>query len=147
MLIKDKPSHGYELIKMIEQRTFGRWRPSHSAIYNILNKLTEKGYIKLEEIGKREKKIYKLTEKGDKLVNLARNEVKTLIDSLIQTLIREDIEHEIPLPAIDFILNEDITSILEGYSKEEIKKVLSKFKKTLETKLKGIDELLEKIGD
>ena len=144
MIIQDNPTHGYEIIKKIEQRTFGKWRPSNSAIYNLLNLLTEKKYIELEKSGERDKKIDKLTEKGDKLVEIFRKEVSKLFHSLIQTLLTDD-EFEIPLPAIQHTLDEKANWIFENYSKKEQEQILLKFQDTLKIKLEEVENRLKKL--
>ncbi len=141
MLIQEKPSHGYELIKMIEERTFGKLRPSHSSIYGILNFLEKKEYIELERLGKREKKIYKLTKKGEELVNVFRNDLDTFLNSIIQTFIQDDEEH--PPPPI--LLDEYSDTILQNYSKEEQKKFLLKIKENLEWQLQSVEKKLKKL--
>ena len=37
MLLKSAPKHGYMLMQDIERHTEGGWKPSHSAIYKLLN--------------------------------------------------------------------------------------------------------------
>ena len=44
-LIADKPSHGYELIKTIEERLGGAYSPSPGVIYPTLTLLEDLGYI------------------------------------------------------------------------------------------------------
>jgi len=44
-LIADGPSHGYELIKTIEQRSGGAYSPSPGVIYPTLTLLEEQGHI------------------------------------------------------------------------------------------------------
>lgn len=48
-LIADKPSHGYELIKEIEERLHGSYSPSPGVIYPTLTWLEELGYIEVSE--------------------------------------------------------------------------------------------------
>ncbi|MFX0132936.1 MAG: PadR family transcriptional regulator [Candidatus Hodarchaeota archaeon] len=144
MLIQEKSSHGYELIKMIEERTFGKLKPSHSSIYGILNYLENKEYIEIERLGKREKKVYKLTEKGEKLVNVFRNEFETFLHSLIQTFIQDD-ESEQPPPPILLEKYSDI--VLQKYSKEEQEKFLLKIKENLEWQLHSIENKLKKLSE
>lgn len=48
-LIAEKPSHGYELIKAIEERTHGAYSPSPGAVYPTLTMLEELGYITLDD--------------------------------------------------------------------------------------------------
>jgi DNA-binding PadR family transcriptional regulator len=58
-IIKDKPTHGYEIIKTIELRSNGRWTPSTGSIYPILEGLESSGCILSEEIERR--KVYSIT--------------------------------------------------------------------------------------
>jgi DNA-binding PadR family transcriptional regulator len=43
--IAHKPMRGYDLIKEIETKTEGAWRPGPGAVYPVLRKLTSQGYI------------------------------------------------------------------------------------------------------
>jgi DNA-binding PadR family transcriptional regulator len=61
-IIKDKPTHGYDIIKTVELRSNGRWTPSAGSIYPILEKLESKGFIQSEGIERR--KVYAITPKG-----------------------------------------------------------------------------------
>ena len=44
-LIADKPRHGYELIKAIEERLNGSYSPSPGVVYPTLTLLEELGYV------------------------------------------------------------------------------------------------------
>lgn len=44
-LIADKPSHGYELIKAIEERLQGSYSPSPGVVYPTLTLLEDLGYV------------------------------------------------------------------------------------------------------
>jgi DNA-binding PadR family transcriptional regulator len=61
-LISEKPRHGYEIIKAIEDLAGGTYSPSPGVIYPTLTMLEELGYAALtEQAGK---KLYALTEEG-----------------------------------------------------------------------------------
>jgi DNA-binding PadR family transcriptional regulator len=61
-LISEKPRHGYEIIKAIEDLAGGSYSPSPGVIYPTLTMLEELGYAALtEQAGK---KLYALTEAG-----------------------------------------------------------------------------------
>ncbi len=61
-LLSEKPMHGYEMIKEIEERSGGIWRPSAGSIYPTLQLLEESGLISgADREGKRE---FSLTEEG-----------------------------------------------------------------------------------
>ena len=61
-LLAERPMHGYEMIKEIEERTQGAWVPSAGSIYPTLQMLEDEGLIRGEESeGKRR---FTLTEEG-----------------------------------------------------------------------------------
>lgn len=62
-LIADKPSHGYELIKEIEDRLGGAYSPSPGVIYPTLTLLEELGYIRVMQ-SEGPRKAYEITDAG-----------------------------------------------------------------------------------
>jgi DNA-binding PadR family transcriptional regulator len=61
-LLKDKPSHGYEIIRAMEDRFHGLYSPSAGSVYPTLQLLEDMGYVKsAEQDGK---KVYTITEEG-----------------------------------------------------------------------------------
>jgi DNA-binding PadR family transcriptional regulator len=65
-LIAERPRHGYELIKELEQRYGGFYRPSPGSVYPTLQLLEEEGHLSGELVeGKR---IYTITDTGRKLL-------------------------------------------------------------------------------
>jgi DNA-binding PadR family transcriptional regulator len=61
-LIKDKPRHGYEIIRELEEQSHGTYKPSPGAVYPTLQMLEEMGYVSSTE--RDGKKIYTITEEG-----------------------------------------------------------------------------------
>lgn len=61
-LISEKPAHGYEIIKEIEERLGGAYAPSPGVVYPTLTLLEELGYVTAEADGA--KKLYTITEAG-----------------------------------------------------------------------------------
>jgi DNA-binding PadR family transcriptional regulator len=56
------PAHGYEIIRRLEQRSGGVWRPSAGSVYPTLQMLEEEGLLSSEtNAGKR---VYELTDSG-----------------------------------------------------------------------------------
>jgi len=47
-----KPMRGYDLMKEIEIKTEGAWRPGPGAVYPVLQKLAKQGYIKVQKKGR-----------------------------------------------------------------------------------------------
>jgi DNA-binding PadR family transcriptional regulator len=61
-LLADKPMHGYDLIRELEQRSGGAWRPSPGSIYPTLQLLEDEGLVTgQEQDGKR---VYTITDAG-----------------------------------------------------------------------------------
>jgi hypothetical protein len=58
----DGPAHGYEIIRRLEERSGGLWRPSAGSVYPTLQLLEEQGLLRShEDAGKR---VYELTDEG-----------------------------------------------------------------------------------
>jgi DNA-binding PadR family transcriptional regulator len=58
----DGPAHGYEVIRRLEDRSAGLWRPSAGSVYPTLQLLEEQGLLTSREDGG--KRVYELTEDG-----------------------------------------------------------------------------------
>ena len=61
-LLNEQPRHGYELIKVLEERSGGFYVPSPGVIYPALTYLEEIGFTEVEAEGN--KKLYRITETG-----------------------------------------------------------------------------------
>ncbi len=86
--LKKGPCHGYKIKKEINQNTLGFWILQDSTLYTALKQLTSKGLIDfIEEFeGERVKKVYKLTEQGDKIFNIITKRQKRIINSMFSLL-------------------------------------------------------------
>ncbi len=63
-LIADKPRHGYELIKAVEEAAGGAYSPSPGVIYPTLTLLEELGYATAADAGGG-KKLFSITPEGE----------------------------------------------------------------------------------
>ncbi|GAA3085150.1 hypothetical protein GCM10010520_34640 [Rhizobium viscosum] len=81
-LLEERPSHGYELIKTLEERSGGFYVPSPGVIYPALTYLEETGLTEVENDGA--KKLYKITEAGRRKVE----ENRDMIDQTLAKLER-----------------------------------------------------------
>jgi DNA-binding PadR family transcriptional regulator len=81
-LLAEKPSHGYELIKALEERSSGYYAPSPGMVYPALTYLEELGHASVEQEGTR--KLYRATESGRKHLADNRAAVDTLLAQLQQ---------------------------------------------------------------
>jgi DNA-binding PadR family transcriptional regulator len=71
-VLKDSPTHGYDIIAQIEKRTKGLWRPSPGSVYPTLKELAEEGHLSKVEGDRRD--VYQITDKG--LEELSRLELR-----------------------------------------------------------------------
>jgi DNA-binding PadR family transcriptional regulator len=85
-MIAAKPSHGYDLIKTLEERMGGGYSPSPGVIYPTLTMLEEQGFASVAaEDGK---KLYQATEAGSAFLAANRTVVEA-IQGRIDAIARE----------------------------------------------------------
>lgn len=81
-LLKEKPSHGYEIIKALEERSNGFYSPSPGMIYPTLTHLEELDHASVEADG--QKKLYRITPQGEAHLDKNREAAETLLSQLAQ---------------------------------------------------------------
>ncbi|MDP2916916.1 MAG: PadR family transcriptional regulator [Dehalococcoidia bacterium] len=72
-LLKDKPKHGYEIMKDMEAKGSGFYAPSPGSIYPTLQMLEDMGYVASKPDGG--KKVYEITDEGRKYLDENRKTV------------------------------------------------------------------------
>ncbi|MEU1888676.1 PadR family transcriptional regulator [Micromonospora sp. WMMD987] len=75
-LLDDGPKHGYELIRLLEERFLGLYAPSAGTIYPRLQRLEADGLVTHTAAGGR--KVYEITEAGRTELRQRADEVTTL---------------------------------------------------------------------
>lgn len=78
--INEKPTHGYEIISLIKEKSGGRWTPSPGSVYPALEYLESKGYITSREIER--KKVYSITPKGDQMIGQMKKKHEEMLKEL-----------------------------------------------------------------
>jgi PadR family transcriptional regulator, regulatory protein PadR len=66
-----RPRHGYELSKLIDQRSRGELKFHLDSLYPLLYRLEERGWIKgawVEKAGERRRRFYKVTAEGRRVL-------------------------------------------------------------------------------
>jgi DNA-binding PadR family transcriptional regulator len=155
ILLNKKPSHGYEIMKEINNRTSGFWQPTPGGVYPILRDLEKSGYIKghWQTQKNRRLKTYAITKSGDAILKRAivkQTEIFKNISSLFNEFARDvlNIEAtEMPFPPLPFsaFLEEN-----KGY-KENLQQLEHKRKhaiegiKSMREQLKQIDTQIAKL--
>jgi len=79
-LLEEKPAHGYELIRALEEKSGGFYSPSPGVIYPALTYLDEIGHAEAEAEGKR--KLYHITQAGSAHLAENREKATALLDAL-----------------------------------------------------------------
>lgn len=97
--LRHGPKHGYEIIKWLEEQTYGRYAPSPGTVYPTLQLLEDQEFILAER--RDEKSVYSLTETGE-------TELQSHVDFTREFW--ERYGHPIPPPAtqleIEFVYEE-----------------------------------------
>src|SRR5204862_5527287 len=79
-LIAEQPRHGYEIIKVMEEKTSGWYSPSPGIVYPTLTYLEEMGYVTAQADGA--KKLYTITDEGRANLKENRDFVDTVLERL-----------------------------------------------------------------
>src|SRR6266536_525235 len=88
-LMADKPCHGYEIIKALEERSGGFYSPSAGMVYPALTYLEEIGYASVEAEGA--KKLYRISDEGRAYLTEHRHVVDAILAQL--TWVGAKMEH------------------------------------------------------
>jgi DNA-binding PadR family transcriptional regulator len=95
LLLAERPNHGYELIRLLEDRFLGLYTPSAGTIYPRLAALEEEGLIEHDEIEGR--KVYRLTDAGRAELEAHRHELRDLEARAAESArhLAREIRHEV----------------------------------------------------
>jgi PadR family transcriptional regulator PadR len=86
-LVEAQPRHGYEISKLIEQRSAGRVRFKVASLYPLLYRLEERGWIAgrwIEKTGERRRRFYRLTADGRRVLAAQRDHWREFVDAIRQ---------------------------------------------------------------
>ena len=79
-LIAEQPRHGYEIIKLLEEKTSDWYSPSPGIVYPTLTYLEEAGYVTGSTEGS--KKLYTITDDGRAYLKSNQDVVDAVLDRL-----------------------------------------------------------------
>ncbi len=83
-VLREKPMHGYEIMKALEERFHGFYKPSPGSLYPALRSLLGKGYVTVT--GGERRKTYRITSKGQAYLETCRGELKAHFEEVQKTL-------------------------------------------------------------
>jgi len=116
-LIADQPRHGYEIIKLLEEKTAGWYSPSPGIVYPTLTYLEEASYVTAETEGS--KKRYSITDEGRAYLEQNRDFVDAVLERL--SALGQRVERwrhwgargERPAPAVSRLIDAAIDNLRE----------------------------------
>src|SRR6266508_5250809 len=85
-LLKDKPRHGYEVMKELEEQLHGCYSPSPGTVYPTLQYLEDQGLVAAKDI--EGKKVYEITDAGRKFLDEHRDVVDEIFERVRDTVDR-----------------------------------------------------------
>ena len=174
LALNKEPTYGYQIKKLIADRTFGFWSPSDSTMYTILNNLREKGLIRQSDIQDSDdtRKVYELTEKGKETLEVMKQREREMRESMRSIIYStSEIDNDFLEDSFqNFILRGpksgispmhghpmkgsfmspfkgDFMGILKQKSKEEQIKLLNTGKKFIHEKIQNFTQLLKNIDE
>jgi len=83
-LLREKPMHGYEVMKELEEHTHGCYKPSPGTVYPTLQWLEDEGLVSAEEVNG--KKVYSVTDAGREFLSENKSTVDAIFDRVEETL-------------------------------------------------------------
>ncbi len=84
-LVEARPRHGYEISKLIEQRSGGALRFYVASLYPLLYRLEKRGWLEgrwVEKEGQRRRRYYRLTRQGRKVLASQRRGWQVFVDAI-----------------------------------------------------------------
>jgi DNA-binding PadR family transcriptional regulator len=100
-LLDEAPRHGYEVIRLLQDRFLGVYAPSPGTIYPRLARLEEEGLVTHDEVDGR--KVYRITDKGREEINGRLDDLAELEEELTQSV--RDIAREVSEDVRDTVRN------------------------------------------
>jgi PadR family transcriptional regulator PadR len=84
-LIEHRPRHGYEISKLIEQRSEGVLKFNVASFYPLLYRLEKRGFISgrwVEKAGQRRRRYYRLTAQGKTVLKEQRSSWAEFVNAI-----------------------------------------------------------------
>jgi PadR family transcriptional regulator PadR len=84
-LIEHRPRHGYEISKLIEQRSEGVLKFNVASFYPLLYRLEKRGFISgrwVEQAGQRRRRYYRLTAQGKTVLKEQRSSWAEFVNAI-----------------------------------------------------------------
>ncbi len=159
ILLSKKPHHGYELMKEINVRTRGFWKPTAGGMYPILKDLQGSRYVQGEWEAKtrRRKKIYKITRTGRAVLRRAlakenqlsanmRDLFEEYMKSVLDVESKLDLTLSVPRPLAQLLMETEEKEEDTVKRLEEQRKQIQEMIKHLQENLRAIEKRLHALS-
>jgi DNA-binding PadR family transcriptional regulator len=83
-LLREKPRHGYDIMKALEERMGGHYSPSPGTVYPTLQLLEDQGLVRAVETEGR--KVYHITPEGERFLDEHRDVIDDIFGRVRDTL-------------------------------------------------------------
>jgi DNA-binding PadR family transcriptional regulator len=115
-LLDEAPRHGYEVIRLLQDRFLGVYSPSPGTIYPRLARLEEEGLVTHDEVDG--KKVYRITDKGREEINARLDDLAELEEELTESV--RDIARSVSEDVRDTVRNlrEELTWVTKDVRRE-----------------------------
>ncbi len=116
-LLDEAPRHGYEVIRLLQDRFLGVYSPSPGTIYPRLARLEEEGLVTHDEVDG--KKVYRITDKGREEINARFDDLAELEEELTESV--RDIARSVTEDVRDTVRNlrEELTWMTKDVRREQ----------------------------
>ncbi len=84
-LVEARPRHGYEISKLIEQKSEGKLSFHVASLYPLLYRLEKRGWLRgrwVEKAGQRRRRYYRLTHKGRRVLASQQQGWQQFVDAV-----------------------------------------------------------------
>jgi PadR family transcriptional regulator, regulatory protein PadR len=84
-LVELRPRHGYEISKLIEERSDGVLKFNVASFYPLLYRLEKRGYIEgkwVEKAGQRRRRYYRVTAQGKSVLKEQRSTWREFVNAI-----------------------------------------------------------------
>jgi DNA-binding PadR family transcriptional regulator len=137
-LLREKPMHGYEVMKALEEQTHGCYKPSPGTVYPTLQWLEDEGLVRGEEV--EGKKVYAITDEGRAFLEENKTTVEDIFDRVEETI---DSLFCDPIPEVTRLVGRLVSQTYRAAWKlREDKERRGKVTEVLERSVKELEELL-----
>ena len=115
-LLDEAPRHGYEVIRLLQDRFMGVYSPSPGTIYPRLARLEEEGLVTHDEVDGR--KVYRITDKGREEIQARLDDLAELEEEITESV--RDIAREVTEDVRDTVRNlrEELTWMTRDVRRE-----------------------------